>query len=552
MRIVFLELTNHAVKLTPARKSGRTSRFGAPAVFHLPKALDKPAVSDRPSAENVRDFAVFVKKCLRDAALKGRGIVFCLDAVTKEYQHLPAKRSDLLKLARLEAETVLPENTGRYVVANDEYGAADGQTGRRKSILYAVPDTLIQNLLKEFRSLGINIVKISPPISGLMNAAKTFLRLRPGEKATAVVDAGREKLRILLFCGNTPVFQKEFDSIYGELLEILEREEEISAEEAKREIVRPGFFLTAGKPRLRKATSENISLLIDTAAGEVIRNTRVVLSSDRLELEKVIFSGRFSSHPDFRQFVENFGLDVPFESAEAVCGAGLGIALDPTAAAEGLRPADFFALNGLICGKKASNVNLLCEENRRRVSRRADLFILAVLTAAAAAAMALEPVLYNQALGRRERDQSALSSPSYEEAKEVLGRQSSLQAKLKAAQTDRDALPEGSSAEIYEQIQKEIGDKVTQIDQCSVDYADGSVSLSFTVPGLDEFAAVRESVSASGYFTVEIPFTASLSTDGNRYLCTAALKVKDYQAYEPEAKNQEASSESDENAEDLE
>lgn len=542
MKIVFLQLTDRAMELIPARRSGRTSRFGAPAVFELPQALQ----SGR-AAENPRGLAVFAKKCLQDAALAGRPVVFCLDAVTKEYQHLPVRRADLQKLARLEAETVLPEDAGRYVVVNDEYGGTDGRTGRAKSVLYAAPDALIGGVFKEFRQLGIRIVKISPPVSGLMNAAKTALRLRPGNpesagKTAAVVDAGKEKLRLLLFSGGSPVFQKEFDSSYGELKEILEREEGLSAEEAEREIGRPGFLLNAGRQRLRPATSESVSLLIETAAGEVIRNARVVLSSERLELSGIFFCGSFSSHPDFRRYIEGLGLDVPFETVESACGAGLGIALEPQAAVEDLHRGDFFALNGLISGKKASCVDFLCEENSRRGNRRAGILVLTLLTAAAAAAMALQPLLYRAALDRQAQDRAALSSPSYREAKETLDRQSGLDAKLKAVQKDRDALPLASSAEIYEQIRKEVAAKVTQISQCSVNYADGSVSLSFTVPGLSEFAAVRDGVSSSGYFSVEIPFAAVRDEGGTGYACTTVLKVKNYKPYAPEAKKQEASS----------
>lgn len=528
------------MELTPVRRSGRTSRFGVPAVFGLPQALQ-----NGPTAENARGLAVFAKKCLQDAALEGRPVVFCLDAVTKEYQHLPVRHADLLKLARLEAETVLPENAEHYVVGNDPYGGTDSLTGRTKSVLYAVPDRLIRNILKEFRQIGIRVVKISPPVSGLMNAAKTALRLKPGNPAfsgetAAVVDAGKEKLRLLLFSGGSPVFQKEFDSVYGELLEILEREEGFSREEAEREVVRPGFLLTAGRQRLRPAASESVSLLIETAVGEVIRNTRVVLSSERLELGRIFFCGSFSSHPDFRQYIENLGLGVPFENVESACGAGLGIALEPQAAVEGLHPADFFTLNGLISGGKTGCVDFLCEENSRRGSRRAGFLVLTVLTAAAAAAMALQPFLYRAALDRQAQDRAALSSPSYREAKDALDRQSSLNAKLKAAQKDRDVLPSGSSAEIYGEIQKEVAGRVTKISQCSVNYADGSVFLSFTVPGLTEFAAVRDGVSSAGYFTVEIPFTAAWDPGENGYLCTTVLKAKDYRPYGPETGKQES------------
>lgn len=125
------------------RRSGKTSRFDVPSFFPLPQAL-----KDGLAADNTRGLAVFAQKCLQDASLEGRPIIFCLDAITKEYQHLPVKHADLLKLARLEAKTVLPEDAGHYVVINYEYGGTDSRTGRLKSVLYAAPELLVRNILR--------------------------------------------------------------------------------------------------------------------------------------------------------------------------------------------------------------------------------------------------------------------------------------------------------------------------------------------------------------------------------------------------------------------
>ena len=470
--------------------------------------------------------------------------MLCLDAFTKEYQHLPVKRADLEKLARLEAETVLPEDSGHFVVINSEYGETDARTGRLKSVLYAVSGTFVSNVLKEFRRIGIRICRISSPVSGLMNAARISLRLKPGEQAAAVIDAGEEKLRLLLFRGAVPVFQKEFDSVYGELLDILKREEGLADEEAKREIARPGFLLTTGGERLHPATVQSISLLLETAVGEAIRNARVVLSSERMELGRAIFCGRFASHPDFQQYIEKLGLNLPFEIAGAAYEGSLGITLEPAAAAVGYRPADFLALHGLISGKSANVIDFLSEENSLRGGRRAGILLLAVLTAAAAAAMALQPLLYRQAVRQCDQDQATLSSPDFLTARQAVERRDSLTKELGTAKQDRDALPGGSSSEIYRHVLDEVGGRVSSIQQCSVNCADGSVSLSFTVPGLSEFAAVRDSTAASGYFSVEIPFAVTGGSGAGGYTCTTVLKVKNYKPYEAAAAGRSSSSQS--------
>ena len=82
--------------------TGRNLIFDVPKCFELPKELQNGKIYyDIPS------FAKFVRSCMNSLNKNmGSRIVFCLEddnVISKEYQHLPCKTKELLKLAEEKA-----------------------------------------------------------------------------------------------------------------------------------------------------------------------------------------------------------------------------------------------------------------------------------------------------------------------------------------------------------------------------------------------------------------------------------------------------------------
>lgn len=537
MNTVLLQLTGRSLKLTRVKTAGKLMYFEAPDVFDLPDAL----LGGR-ALENIPNLAAFVCNRIQNTPYAGKPFLFCLDdehVVTKEYKHPEAKQADLMKLARLEAETVVKEDVDGYVVLTDGYRRLDAATGKLKSVLYAVPSSLVLSIYQEFKKRGVRIERIMPSISGLLYACKKSLGLFPQSwpyvgKTVAVVDAGREKLRLLIYASGTPIFQREFDSVYEDILEILHSGASVTYEEAANEMKHGGFLLTAGQGRFGEEVSQSIGRLLDTAVGEVVRSMRVVLSSERLELNQIIFCGAVSAHPDFEDYVARLSLGVPCETVEKLCSPQvLGIALENQTVVAGFHPGDFFTLKGLVTAQKEDSIDFLIEENTRRGNRQVNFLILLIITVAAVIAMALEPLVYQGDLLRQKRDQATLANPQFKTLQTQTAQVSQKKEKLKQLEADRAALPNGKSksAEILAQVQKQIGPKVTSITGCSIDNDEGSVALTFTVKNVDDLQGVKKSIADAKYFTPSYTLSATKDTNTGNYNCTLALAVNSFQPY---------------------
>lgn len=534
MKTVFLQITGRSLTLTPVRKAGRQNLYGLPGTFELPENLGAGK-----ALSNLHALAVFTANCIRETGFAGQPFVFCLgsrDMVTKEYRHLPAREADLKKLARLETETVLPEGTADdYAIAAQEYHRADPATGRLKSILFAVPKSLVTGIRQEFRQAGIRVVKIVPVLNGLMRSCQTALGLFPNGapyrgKTVAVIDAGRESLRVILFHSGEVLFQKEFDSVWDDILDLLCREGSMSRAEAAREMLRPGFLLTGGRSSFGTSVTVTVRALLETAAAEVMRNIRVVLSSERLEADRILFCGAVASHPDFGRYVETVLPEIPSETAKASFG------LEQQAAVAGFHAEDFFALDGLLAKRTADTVDFMAVEHERLGNRRLNITVMAVLTAAAVGVMAVQPILLRAAEGRQKADQSMLSSPQAAEIKGMVEKRDKLQSQINALENGRNLLPyrKSKASEILSKLETQLIPRITSLTSCQIDGATGVVTLNFTTATLSQLDQARAGVAAAGYFTVLTPFSAAKGeaesgVPAGGYRCTVTLKVKNFE-----------------------
>lgn len=540
MKAAFFQITGRTLILTPVKKAGKQNIFGTPQIFELPENL-----SGGKAFSNIHGLSIFTANCIRGTELADRPFIFCLDdnhIVTKEYKHLPAREADLKKLSRLEAETVLQDGAADdYAIATQEYHHIEPATGRLKSVLFAVPKSLVAGIRQEFRQAGIKIIKIMPLLNGMMSSCKSVLGLVPKSplyinKTIAVIDAGCENLRLILFSNGEVIFQKEFDSVWEDILEILHREGSISYEDAEREMIRPGFLLTGGSASFGDSLTTTVNALLETAAAEVIRNVRVVLSSERLEADKIMFCGAVASHPDFNKFIENLSLDVPFENIETACSRfPTLVGLEQQAAVAGCHAGDFFSLNGLLAERSADSIDFIAEENVRRGNLRLSMAIMAVLTLLAIGIMSIEPILHQIAVNQQKADQSALSSPQVTEIKNMQAQQNKLQTEVSKLESDKNLLPYQKSKmeEIVSKLQVQLIPNIDSLTSCQISGTTGVVTVNFTTKTFDQFNRARKSIADAGYFSVLAPFSAAKSNSAQNktpdsYQCTATLQVKNF------------------------
>lgn len=519
MKYLLLKLSPGVLSLTPV-KSGRRAVFGAPCSFELPPDLRGGA-----AFSNLPALAEFVKQCRRDARLPGKAIVFCLEdenVVSKEYQHPPCKPRDLVALSKLEAESVLSDDVDDYLIRNCEYGEVNERSGKLKSSLFAVRSGLITEICRMFAVHGMKVVKIVPPIAGLLYATKHLADCRDG--TVAVLDLDFEKTRLLVLHNGFPLFQRTFEGIYEEIIGLIMRGQSFPFREA--EAIARTFGQPTGLPAevLRPVTD-----LLDASASEVIRNIRMVLSSDRLELNRIYLCGPMSVLPGYAEFWNSLSLDVPLENIGAHVAADHMPRTSPQANRSGLKPAAYFSFWGLLRAKKAENFDFLTLTRVRRNRTAVHVAALTALTLFAFAIMALQPALYVLKSRQIALDQTTLANPSFAKIQSLTDRRDSLASQAAAAETERSALPYGKSKteDCMKKLYSQIASGGGTITTCSLNNTSGSIAVTFTVSDYDHFLEVKHSVEAGNSFGIAIPFTASAQTNKG-FLCNVMLSVKGF------------------------
>ncbi len=542
MKNIFLQLTENLLLLTPSRKNGRQNIFDTPLVFPLPETL----CGEGKALAQVHELAVFAAHCIRSSNLTGNNVIFCLDSntvVIKEFKHLPAKTADLQKFAKLEAQTFLQDGPSSYFIATREYGYKEAASGQLKAVFYAVPQPIIDSISQEFHRVGVRVTKICPLLSGMMSTCQNAIGLSAKSymyknRTVAVIDVGYEHVSVMVFTNGYPIFQKEFSSVWLEILEMLRREESCTYEEALHQMAQPGFLLNAGKGIVSDSAAAQIGILLESAAAEAVRNTRVVLSSERLEPEKVIVSGAVAAHPDFLKYAENLGLGVPFENVEITSQRyKTSVAIEPTASAAGCHPIDFFTLEGLLLPH--TPVDYMLNVKTSFGSHQLNVVLCVGMIVVAALVMAIQPIMYLVAAQQVHSDENALNAPEITEIKGVLAQQDSLQTQLKALKADENLLPYQKSKmeEAVTKLHAELIPQIASITNCQIDGTKGTITLTFTTTSFEQFNDARKAVAAANYFDVLIPFSASVDDKTNKWQCSAALYVRNYKPFMTSAAN---------------
>ncbi len=522
LKLILLQMTQSVLSLTDV-KSGRRAVFGSPQYFELPESMrDGRAYSDIPF------FAKFVRECILTAQLGTKKILFCLEddnLVNKEYQHLPCKPRNLLSFAKLEAEAVLSDSVDGYLVQNYEYGHPNEVTGKLTSSLFAAKSKLITGIKRGFSQYGLHVVKIVPPIGGLLYAAKTAVESKG--QTVAVLDSGFEKTRLLVLHDGFPIFARTFESIYEDIIEIVQKDKSVSFRDAVGLVNIRGVYGEAS-PNPDSAAATQVAALLDASANEAIRNIRMVISSERLELNRIVLCGAMSVLPNFNEFWNQLGLDIPLEKIDACAAAGGLPEISTKAHTAGLSPAAFFSAYGILAAKKADDLDFLNAVKAKSSSRAANIAVLALITLLAFGVMALEPILYTMKVAQNQLDSLALTAAEATGIKDLLQKQSDLTTRLAGAKNDLTLLPFGKSKteEITKQLSDQIAAKVTSLN-FTVDNGQGSVTLTFNVASYDDYLAVKHTIETNGYFTISIPFSTSSQSDG-AYSCSVVLNVKDF------------------------
>lgn len=527
-----LQLTRGLLILTPAKydkpegsgfavknkRPSLASTFSVPQIFELNDSL-----KDHPY-EKGDELAAFVKRCAESASIVLGDVFICIEdedvLISKEYKHPAAKEKLLPTFARVEAEQVLHQEVEKYTILNFEYGQQYGKANKNDEIsasLFAIKTDLLTNLKFAFANEGINVVKIVPPIAGMLYTAKEDIN--SATRAVAVISMDFVSTRIVLLHNGAPVFQQSYASVLEDIAEQFSLEFGLSKLGAI-ELIRQEGLGVCNKCKSAN-TRKQTMMMLDTAAQEVLRNMRLVMSQKHLDIDEIILVDALAKLPNIANYCRQIGLTAPIENVTRLFAGGtLPPAVDPSAAERGYDTSSFITLNGVLTMPQPE-ANLLMGETNilTAIANDSTEKLGKMITAGigVAAAIWIVAVLgWWGALELRERNDNAeLNNSKYAPAKQLISDEKQWTEELANIESNLEMLPDTSlkSAEVTTEFLSQVRDKVVSCTNFTIDCSTHRVSTSIDLDTYDDFIKFKNELIDTGYFKLEDAINVNAVSD---------------------------------------
>ena len=294
--------------------------FGAPQIFEL-----KDSLKDHPM-QKADELAQFVKRCAESIGLNLGDVFVCIEdednVVSTEYTHPAAKDKMLPAYARVEAEKILHGDIAQYTIIHSEYGYQFGKAKKNEDLqaaLFAMSSKTIADIRMEFEKEGIHVVKIIPPITALIYAGKQ--QMNSATKTVALISIDFVATRLVILHNGAPIFQQSFSSVLEDIAEMISLEFGISPLGAIDLIRENGLGVCdrCNDPNTRKQTMG----MLDNAAGEVLRTLRMVISTQKVDIDQIVICDSLSKLSNLSNYCRSIGLTAPIENVSNIYTQGV-------------------------------------------------------------------------------------------------------------------------------------------------------------------------------------------------------------------------------------
>lgn len=485
--------------------------FGAPQIFEL-----KDSLKDHPM-QKADELAQFVKRCAESIGLNLGDVFVCVEdeenVVSTEYTHPAAKEKLLPAYARVEAEKILHGDIAQYTIIHSEYGYQFGKAKKNddlKASLFAMSSKTIADIKIEFEKEGIHVVRIVPPITALLYAGKEHIN--SATKTVAVISLDFTATRLVILHNGAPIFQQTFSGVLEDVAEMLSLEFGISPLGAIDLIRENGLGVCdrCNDPNTRKQTMA----MLDNAAGEVLRTLRMVISTQKVDIDQIVICDTLSKLSNLSNYCRSIGLTAPIENVSTVYTTGTQPPLVTEVATDkGYNSSCYVTLDAIL-HMGIGEGNFLGGE-----SGLASLQKTATLGGKITAGIAIVVALWMVGVGafwgylaiRQSNDNNALEDTRFKETKELLKDQEVYTERLNNLETDKTLLPktivhmEDATNEIFKISTKKLG----AIQSISVNNSENKIVVQVLTTDFDKFVDLRNQVEAEEYFVVDSNLTST-------------------------------------------
>ncbi len=571
-----LQITRGLLILTPAEYdkpeggfAGKNKRSSNPTSFSVPQIFElNDSLKDHPY-EKAEELAAFVKRCAESVGMELGDVFLCIEdedvLITKEYKHAPAKEKLLPTFARVEAENVLHQEVDKYTILNFEYGQQYGKQNKTDEIsasLFAMNTGMLTDIRAAFEKENIRLAKVTPPIAGMLYTAKEDVN--SATRAIAVISMDFAATRLVVLHNGAPVFQQSFSSVLEDIAEMFSLEFGMSKMGAI-DLIRQEGLGVCNKCKSASTRKQTMTML-DNAAGEILRNLRMVISTKRLDIDEIVLIDALAKLPNIANYCRQVGLSAPMENITRLFSGGSQPPVAAALAAEkGYDTTSFITLNGVLTMPPADANLLMGETNVLSAMAEAGSSKLgSAITAGIGIIAALWMIgtlgWWGMLELQKNNDNTRLASKEYVSAKELIKREADANSRLENLTQNIELLPKTDlkSAEIVTELYDQINDKVRNCTGFNVNNIEYIIDTSIEVQDMNAYTVLKNEINDKGYFKVgsAAQFTnqASLKEGGTNPVqvlsATIKLEVTEKTKEEAAQKSQQEAAVAEQNASD--
>lgn len=499
-----------------AKKPDFEVTFKEPLVVFLPESL-------RGQAWNFpRDLAEVVKMAMRNAKIDIKDVILCAESdqlISQEYQHTPAKEKYLKIFAENEAKGLITDDISNYSLINCEYGSGsqkEDEAAQLSANVYIMPKSYVEELKSAFREQSLTLYKLIPPTVSMIKIAKTGIN--SFDKSVALISVDFCSARLLIMQKGVPVYAHSFPLPLGDITNIFAADQNCTLEEAF-EVIRKYGVGISEKCNSRQAGRE-MRQTFENFSSDVVRNLRMVLLSQRIELDQVYASDFGAYIPGVLKHIRM--MNIQADEINLISDAFTSLTNVPIITKEtdeaGYKTACFYTYSYLVNSGAQNENNLAAVTGSKSVDLTGVAAGFGNVAAMAFAVLAVGVMVFiglrSYALEvRAQQDEARLSDVKYDEIKDLLQQQETLQNKMANAAHDVESLPKPNAyvGDIMDQvfIQLTDSDKVVRVQSYNVNSDENTIQTTLLVNELGDYNILQGEIRANGFFEINTALSST-------------------------------------------